>query len=62
MQNQVVALMRRPEGASIDEIMQVAGWQRHTVRGFVAGPCKVKLSLNVESFKNEAGQRTYRIV
>ena len=60
MQNQVLELMRRPGGASIEEIMKFAGWQRHTVRGFVAGACKVKLGLNVESFKVD-GQRTYRI-
>jgi Protein of unknown function (DUF3489) len=36
------------------------GWQRHTVRGFMAGAMK-KAGYAVESFKPEGGERTYRI-
>ena len=36
------------------------GWQRHTVRGFMAGAMK-KAGYAVESFKPEGGDRTYRI-
>ena len=31
----VVALLRRPEGATAKEIMDATGWQPHTVRGFI---------------------------
>jgi hypothetical protein len=57
---QVVAMMKRPNGATISEIMQQMGWLKHTVRGFVAGAMK-KAGYTVESFKPEGGERTYRI-
>ena len=57
---QVVAMLRRKGGATISEIMKTMGWQRHTVRGFMAGAMK-KAGYAVESFKREGGERTYRI-
>jgi|ERR1039458_6946330 hypothetical protein len=57
---QVVAMLRRKNGATLAEIMEKMGWQRHTVRGFVAGAMK-KAGYAVESFKPEGGERTYRI-
>ena len=56
----VVALLERAKGATLAEIMDNTGWQAHTVRGFMAGAMK-KAGHNVESFKPEGGQRTYRI-
>jgi hypothetical protein len=40
--------------------MEKMGWQRHTVRGFMAGAMK-KAGHTVESFKSDKGERTYRI-
>jgi len=57
---QVVALLQRKNGATLVEIMEKMGWQRHTVRGFMAGAMK-KAGYTVESFKPEDGERTYRI-
>jgi len=57
---QVVAMLQTKAGATLDEIMQKMGWQRHTVRGFMAGAMK-KAGYAVESFKPEGGERTYRI-
>jgi hypothetical protein len=57
---QVVALLKRENGATLGEIMQKMGWLKHTVRGFVAGAMK-KAGYTVESFKPEGGERTYRI-
>ena len=56
----VVAMLKREGGASLEEIMQQMGWQKHTVRGFMAGAMK-KAGYTVESFKPEGGERTYRI-
>jgi hypothetical protein len=42
------------------EIMDKMGWQRHTVRSFMAGAMK-KAGFTVDSFKPEDGERTYRI-
>jgi len=57
---QVVALLQRKNGATLVEIMEKMGWQRHTVRGFIAGAIK-KAGYTVESFKPEGGERSYRI-
>jgi hypothetical protein len=57
---QVVAMLQRKNGATLAEIMDKMGWQRHTVRGFMAGAMK-KAGYNVESFKPEGGEHTYRI-
>jgi hypothetical protein len=57
---QVIAMLQRKDGATISEIMASMGWQKHTVRGFVAGAMK-KAGYTVESFKPEGGERTYRI-
>lgn len=47
---QVVAMLQRAKGATISEIMDKMGWQRHTVRGFMAGAMN-KAGYQVESFK-----------
>jgi hypothetical protein len=57
---QVVAMLQRKNGATLQEIMDKMGWQRHTVRGFMAGAMK-KAGYAVESFKPESGERIYRI-
>ena len=57
---QVVAMLQRKNGATLSEIMQKMDWQKHTVRGFMAGAMK-KAGYEVESFKPEGGERTYRI-
>jgi len=60
-QEQVIALLRRPEGATIAEIANRTGWKRHTVRGFFAGALKKKLGLAVISDKSELRGRFYRL-
>ena len=57
---QVVAMLERKNGATLTEIMEKMGWQRHTVRGFMAGTMK-KAGYTIESFKSDKGDRTYRI-
>jgi hypothetical protein len=57
---QVVAMLQRKNGAALSEIMEKMGWQKHTVRGFMAGAMK-KAGYTVESFQPEGGERSYRI-
>ena len=58
---QVLDMLRRPEGATLANIMTATGWQKHSVRGFISGALGKKMGLTVESTKNEAGDRVYRI-
>ena len=60
-QEGVIAMLQRPEGATVDEVASVMGWQRHTVRGLFSGTLKKKLGLTLGSAQEERG-RVYRIV
>ena len=68
----MIELLRRPEGATVEQIAEVTGWQKHTIRGAIAGALKKKLGLNVEATRirevgpNKVGAKgsstVYRIV
>jgi len=53
-------LLGRREGATLEDLEQATGWQRHSVRGFLAGAVKKKLGLTLISQKPDAGPRRYR--
>jgi hypothetical protein len=59
-QGRVVDALCRPEGATIAEIMEMTGWQEHSVRGFISGAVKKKLGLSVERV-TEDGRVSYRV-
>jgi hypothetical protein len=59
-QDEVIAMLRRAEGATVEEVATATGWQRHTVRGVFSGTLKKKLGLTLASAKEERG-RVYRI-
>jgi hypothetical protein len=54
-------LLGRREGATIEHLQQATGWQKHSVRGFLAGAVRKKLGLTLISEKPNAGPRRYRI-
>ena len=56
----VIALLERPKGATLKELMRATGWQTHSVRGLISGQLKKKLKLKVRSSKRE-GERVYSI-
>jgi hypothetical protein len=56
----VIAMMKRAKGVTLAEITALTGWQKHTVRGFVSILAS-KGGEKVESSKNAAGERTYRL-
>ncbi|MCW5719215.1 MAG: DUF3489 domain-containing protein [Bauldia sp.] len=58
----LIEMLRRPEGATIDEVIAATGWQAHTVRGAMAGALKKKLGLDIKSEKVEGRGRVYSIV
>ncbi|MBM9595830.1 DUF3489 domain-containing protein [Roseitranquillus sediminis] len=57
----LVALLRRPEGATMAEMTDATGWQQHTVRGALAASIKKKLGLEVMSDKPQGQGRRWRI-
>ena len=59
-QAQVIALLQRPQGTSIAEIMAITGWQAHSIRGLFAGTLK-KRGIVVSSEKAEGSERVYRV-
>ena len=58
---QILELLRRPGGASMQEIMKATEWQPHSVRGFISGTLGKKMGLSVESAKREDGARIYSL-
>ena len=59
-QEAVIAMLQRPEGATVHEVASAMSWQRHTVRGLFSGTLKKKLGLTLASAQEERG-RVYRI-
>lgn len=59
-QSTMIALLQRMNGATIDELAAVTGWQRHSVYGFMSGVLRKKLGLSIGSELTSKG-RTYRI-
>ena len=60
-QAKLIEMLKRSDGATIDEIVKKFEWQPHTVRGAIAGALKKKLGLDVQSEKIEGRGRVYRI-
>jgi Protein of unknown function (DUF3489) len=71
-QARMIELLRRPEGATVEQIAAATGWQHHTIRGAIAGALKRKLGLKIEATRrrevgpNKTGAKgsatVYRIV
>ena len=57
----LLGLLARTEGASLDEMQSLSGWQPHSVRGFLAGAVKKKLGLKLTSKKSGDGARRYHV-
>jgi hypothetical protein len=57
----IIAMLRRPEGASIAEIAEATGWLHHTIRGMIAGALRKKLGLDIASIKDAERGRVYKL-
>jgi hypothetical protein len=57
----MIEMLRRPEGATVEQIAEATAWRNHSVRGAMAGGLKKKLGLTITSEKSDTGARVYRI-
>ena len=60
-QDTLIAMLRAPEGATIEEIVAATGWLSHTVRGSMSGALKKKLGLTIASDKMDGRGRVYKL-
>ena len=56
----ILALLKRPHGVSLEQLLKATGWQAHSVRGFLSGELKRKMGLRVISAKKD-DLRIYRL-
>ena len=57
----VIHLLKKSEGLDLPELIQITGWQAHSVRGFISGTLRKKLNLNIILETSSSGGRKYRI-
>ncbi len=57
----LIELLKRPKGATIEQMTTKTGWQAHSVRGAISGSLKKKLGLAITSEPTEGRGRVYRI-
>jgi hypothetical protein len=60
-QAQIIALLQRPEGAAITEIVAETGWMAHSVRGMISGALKKKLGLPIAAEKVDGRGTVYKL-
>ncbi len=60
-QANLIAMLRAPEGATIEEIKAATKWAGHTIRGAMSGALKKKLGLTIVSEKVDGRGRVYAI-
>ena len=60
-QAKLIARLRAPDGATIEEIAAALEWARHTIRGAMAGALRKKLGLEVTSEEVEDRGRVYKL-
>ena len=57
----ILDLLKRPGGVTAKQLVQLTGWQPHSVRGFLSGIVSKKMGLTVTSTRGDTGDRTYSV-
>ncbi|MGA0543390.1 DUF3489 domain-containing protein [Neotabrizicola sp. VNH66] len=60
-QAQIIAMLQRPEGATVAEMVEATGWLAHTVRGCISGALKKKLGLPINAKREERRGTVYKV-
>ncbi len=60
-QAKVIEMLRRPEGATLEQVMEMTGWQKHTARSVLSRQIQKDLGLPLVSEKSSGSERIYRI-
>jgi hypothetical protein len=60
-QAQIIAMLQRPEGATIAQMVEATSWQAHTVRGAISGALKKKLGLLIGSERVTGRGSVYKL-
>ena len=60
-QAQIIAMLQRPKGATVAEMVEATGWLAHTVRGSISGALKKKLGLPIAAEKVEGRGTVYKL-
>lgn len=58
----ILTLLRRSNGATIEELCKATSWQAHSMRGFISGTVKKRMGFEVVSAKASDGKQRYRII
>ena len=58
---QIIRLLQRTKGATIDDLVDATGWQPHSVRGAISGQLKKRHGLDVTATYDETRGRVYRL-
>lgn len=61
-QAQIIAMLQRPEGATVADIVEATSWLAHSARGLISGALKKKLGLSIRAEKVEGRGTVYRIL
>jgi Protein of unknown function (DUF3489) len=59
--DKILDLLKRPDGATLKELVKATGWKPNSVRGFLSGSIGKKMKTPVTSFKTSEGDRAYRL-
>ena len=57
----ILGMLKRPNGATINELVKATGWQPHSLRGFLSGTLRKKMRLTIRSTKTEKSDRRYTV-
>ncbi len=56
-QSRLVTLLKSPKGCTLDQMVDITGWQPHTIRAVISSVVRKKLQLDVICTRTDVGSR-----